>query len=216
MTTVIRKQKKEAWGPDKWDTLALSTEIERRAGTPEASRVEAIRELLSTQRRDLPLRVTGPSRTRLNALLNSYQWVRRMVSPREGFRVICQPAALGFQSDGVEWECRTVGRLLDLVPVLGDRPRERRCASPACNEWFFAEKRADQRYCSGKCRQYIYDNDPVRRAAKNKKMKENYLVAKDLEGRGKQAVGFAEQKMSKKSRPAVRSDQRPATTFAQS
>lgn len=88
--------------------------------------------------------------------------------------------------DGADWEYNTLAVLL----FLAERNPEyfiriRRCA--ICPSWMISRK-GDHRFCSGKCRQYEYDNDPQRKEQHRANMRRLYRTEKERAAAAKRAV----------------------------
>lgn len=90
-------------------------------------------------------------------------------------------------------DCNAVRLLLSLDPK-----RIKRCAW--CRDWFYAASRLDQRFCkSGNCRQDFHQRDPVKYAAKLKRMKDRYRADQEQDRNAKNRVGFRGRPKSKPS-----------------
>jgi len=157
---------------------------------PETKRVDAILELLSGLRDELKPMEKAQIQEQLRKALRRYKWVSRVAYTKQGLRVIQGIADQDALTPDEIWEQGAVGCLLDVVPVLGARPRIRRCADAACRQWFFAARRDDQEYCSGVCRQHNYDSDPEMRAKKARAMKQHRIEAKKRDEAIKKAAGY--------------------------
>jgi hypothetical protein len=162
--------------------------IRERPEKPQSKRVEEVLKLLSSLRYDLSTRDKGQVLTRLRNALRRYQWVSFISPTSEGLRVIRGIADRANLSEDDLWEYWAVGTLLDIVPYLGNRPRIRRCAE--CQEWFFAAKRDDKRWCDRNCRQRHYDSAPEMRESKRLYMRNYRDEEKKREERRKRSVGF--------------------------
>jgi hypothetical protein len=151
-------------------------------------RVERILELLSALRDDLGTREKMRVVTSLRNALTRYRWVSRVAYTAQGYRVVSTIADREKLPKDDVWEYEAVRDLLDTVPHFGKRPRIRRCTE--CPRWFFAAMREDQQYCSGKCRQRRYDNDPDKRDKKLTHMKKLYADEKARKRNHKSGVGL--------------------------
>ncbi len=177
MNAIIRKNEILPPHLDPERFAAIFWHIREHPGTPQSKRVEWVLELLSSLRdvRRLRDRVSKLEQmqilTRLRNALRAYRWVTQISPTSKGFHASLRTADIGLSGEDA-WEYEAIGILLDIVPYLGGkRPRIRRCADAACNEWFFAAKREDQQFCSGNCRQHHYDNHPTMRARKKRYMR---------------------------------------------
>ena len=194
MNTPSRKQRKLPDHLDEVDLGALFTRLEERPETPQSKRVERLLDLLSRLRGRLSTRDAKEAFTGLLYALSRYRWVRRVAFTREGFRVLSFVADRGYLSEDDSWEYAAVRDLLDIVPYLGDPPRIRRCADQACQKWFFAANRSDQKFCCGNCRQHYYDSDEKTHARKLERMRQNYATEKERDRKLKSLVGVAERR----------------------
>lgn len=192
MSENIRKTKLLPIHLDEEQLDAHFRHLEAHPETPQSQRVEKILGLLSALRDDMTTLDSGQGQViiRLRNALRHYQWVSHIAPTSEGYRVIRTAADRENQSKEDLWEYGAVRDLLDCVPYLGNPPRIRRCADAVCQRWFFAAKRADQQFCSGKCRQHHYDSDKETRTKKNAAMRRLYALKKRLSRNPKSGIGL--------------------------
>jgi hypothetical protein len=188
MNSLIRKNTMPSFADVPHPFSTVLWPIREHPEKPETKRVDAILELLSDLRDELKPMEKAQIQEQLRKALRRYKWVSRVVYTKQGLRVIHGIADRDALTPDEIWEQESVCSLLDVVPVLGARPRIRRCAE--CKNWFFAAKRDDQEYCSGVCRQHHYDNDPERRKKKAADMRNSRADEKKRARNPKSGVGL--------------------------
>ncbi len=154
----------------------LDIQAKRDEYPDEAERVEEILELLGDLRAGKDkVRIAGS----LTAALSRYKWRQQVSHTAEGLRVVSFATAGRELTPGEAWEYGTVSYLLALVPYPGRWPRI--CADTACPEWFAARARGRrQMFCSDKCKQRVYEQDPARREKKRERMRGLYETQTNL------------------------------------
>lgn len=199
--------------PDRLDTVdffALFSHMQEHPEAPESKRVDRVLELLTylgcveagfkvSDGRRIPRFADGPTRFRvmdtlseLRTILAAYQWTKDVHYSRDGFRVDTYPGKRGLSRES-EWEYKAISDLLDLAGYPNALSRIRKC--DVCGKWLFdASRPGKQRFCSGRCKQYKYDNDPVRQEQHRANMRRLYRLEKSLVERAKAAVAIRTRK----------------------
>jgi hypothetical protein len=191
-------------------TRELFAFMDEHCDKPQVKRINAILELLVAIRTEKRLWEKAQLLDRLHEAFWRYRWVREIVFGHAGNN----PAAYGpfvfmtraEQSAGDDsWEYGAAHVLLVIAEHYPDYlSKIERC--DVCGRWMLARK-SDHRFCSGKCRQQEYDNDPEVRERKLAKMRSNYREERDRAERAKRRVGFlgkAPKKKARKSLPSKR------------
>lgn len=153
---------------------------------PQVKRVDAILELLAAIRNEKRFYEKAELLDRLRAAFRRYRWIREILFFNDGPHEMVTSARRQTEDDG--WEYGAVHLLITIAEYYPERLSSiRRCA--VCGRWMLTAK-SNHRFCSGKCRQYDYDNDPERQEQHRANMRRLYRLEKEREERAKRAVGF--------------------------
>lgn len=175
---------------DTFDLELLFTHIDEHPNTDASRQIEKILDLISALAGAASKLEKGQAQVGLLKALRGYRWTSYVSNTAQGFREIRVPADKGSLSKGDLWEYEAVRNLLDCVPYLGSPSRIRRCAT--CRRWFFAAKRADQKFCKrGNCRQQNYESSPTIRESKKLYMRRYRAEEKEREESSKRTVKFS-------------------------
>lgn len=196
-----RKTKAESRTQEWADFAAILRGVDLRSSKPQSKRIERLLELLSSLGGPLGKQKRMETFTELRCALSRYQWTRTVEPFGKGLVVITRPAIVKLSEDDA-WECRTADDLLGFASLPDGASRIRRCEIERCRAWFYASGRKDQRWCSGRCRQYHYDNSEERkekrRLSAKTAMRSFRKREKRKDERIKKAVGFVDRKKDRK------------------
>ena len=163
---------------------------------PQAKRVNTILELLVAIRDEKGFWEKAQLINRLQEAFRRYRWTREILFTTEGPHEYVTSAKQSSEDDG--WEYGVIHVLLMIAEYYPDRLSNiRRCE--VCPRWMLAAK-SNHRFCSGKCRQYDYDNDPARKERHRANMRRLYRLEKARAERAKRAVAFSESVRNKQKK----------------
>jgi predicted nucleic acid-binding Zn ribbon protein len=157
--------------------------VDEHPGKPQVKRVNAILELLQAIRKRKDLWKRAKRLDQLQRAFRRYQWTREILFTTEGPH---EWVTWAKQRGDDDWEHEAVHILLILAEYYPDYlSKIDRCS--VCSRWMLTRK-SDQRFCSGRCRQYEYDNDTARREQHRANMRRLYRTEKERSERAKREV----------------------------
>lgn len=158
---------------------------------PHVKRVNAILELLAAIRNEKRFDEKAELINRLQEAFRRYQWIQEILFGNDGPHVFVTSAKRDTEDDA--WEYGAAYILLTIAEYYPDYlSRIERC--DVCRRWMLARK-SDHRFCSGKCRQFEYDNDPERQEQHRENMRRLYRVEK---GRAERAMRRVKKSLRRK------------------
>jgi len=142
---------------------------------PQVKRVKGILELLADIRDEKRLQEKAELLGRLRKAFNRYRWIREILFTNDGPHEIVTSARQ--RTDEDNWEYGAVHILLLIAEYHPSYLQNiRRCI--VCGRWMLAAK-SNHKFCSGKCRQSDYDNDPARKEQHRANMRRLYRLEKE-------------------------------------
>jgi hypothetical protein len=185
-------------------TVAELNFVNEHLEKPQVQRVNGILELLAGIRDIGNVKHSNPlwlkraeMFARLGKAFRRYRWTLEPVYHGDGWHER-KASAQRLRSDDDRWEHGAIFILLGLAQHHPDwLSKIKRCS--VCRNWMLARK-SDHRFCSRKCRQYEYDNDPEVRERKLSNMRRLYRVDKERTEKAKRGVGFSGKATTKTAR----------------
>ncbi len=156
--------------------------MDERPERPQVKRVNTILELLVAIRNEKRFDEKAELIDRVQKAFGRYRWARVIFWGAPGndqtnirSHVFITPAKRHPEDD--TWEYGAIHILLVIAEYYPDYlSKIERC--DVCSRWMLARK-SDHRFCSGKCRQYDYDNDPARKEQHRANMRRLYRVERE-------------------------------------
>jgi hypothetical protein len=166
--------------------VGLFAYVSENPGKAQVKRVDTILELLAAIQTEKRFEEKAQLLEHLQEAFTRYRWIRGILFTNDGPHEYVTSARQ--QTDDDEWEYGAADILLTIAEYHPDRlSKIRRCE--VCRRWMLTAK-SDHRFCSGKCRQYNYDNDPKQQELHRANMRRLYQVEKERRVSAKKAIGF--------------------------
>jgi hypothetical protein len=181
----VRKKKSSGYSLDY--ATGVFDHIASFPAKPHVIRIVTILDLIVAIRQENWRLKLAALRDELQTAFKHYRWTREIEfttdEPRERMTLALRSPTL----DDV-WEYGAIHTLLKVAEYYPAHFRSiRQC--DVCQKWMFA-KRANNRFCSGKCRQHVYDNDPIRQEQHRTNMRRLYQLEKDRAEKARRRIGF--------------------------